>query len=364
MKTTIRTSRLTSAGLAFAAAVLNTGLVAAGPTELPKPDTVFVVAGSPAMGAENSAPGASASKKRIVTIQAIEPVSGEDVNKEVTWLGVYAEEASEALGSQLGLKSGEGLLVTYVATDSPAARAGLQKHDVLVELGDQLLVHPAQLVKLIRSHKDGDAVKLSLYRQGRKQTLSAVLGKRLEQVSWSPADPGSNGWRFELGNALNEQTRNLHDSLLRLDANKEKVKVEVERSIEAARKALEDTLRHKAHATAFGPDTKDWEALAHGGVAIGDDATVVVKKDGSSVRTIVRTDDTGTYIIVASPKKRLTVHDKEGKLVFSEEIESDEQQKKLPAALWEKVRPMLEQMTPTEEAAPKPHADCGSNTNS
>jgi len=57
-------------------------------------------------------------------------------------LGLSTEEAPEALASQFGLNSGEGLVVIYVAPDSPAAKAGFRKNDVLVELGDQLLVSP------------------------------------------------------------------------------------------------------------------------------------------------------------------------------------------------------------------------------
>ncbi|HEX4348794.1 MAG TPA: hypothetical protein VH251_00330, partial [Verrucomicrobiae bacterium] len=50
---------------------------------------------------------------------------------EATWLGVGAEETSESLTSQLELKPGEGLVVTFVSSNSPAAIAGLRKNDVL-----------------------------------------------------------------------------------------------------------------------------------------------------------------------------------------------------------------------------------------
>src|SRR5882724_4363828 len=59
------------------------------------------------------------------------------------WLGVSTSEASETLSSQLNLRPGVGLVINYVASNSPAAKAGLQKNDVLVRLDDQSLVHPA-----------------------------------------------------------------------------------------------------------------------------------------------------------------------------------------------------------------------------
>src|SRR5678809_483964 len=49
--------------------------------------------------------------------------------KDWPYLGIATVEASEALSAQLGVRSGTGLVVTYVAPDSPAAKAGLQKHD-------------------------------------------------------------------------------------------------------------------------------------------------------------------------------------------------------------------------------------------
>src|SRR5215813_171306 len=67
------------------------------------------------------APGDEAAKAESdgekVVIQQIEPVAENEhaPRKKVPWLGVSTEEASEALSSQLGLDSGVGLVITYVA---------------------------------------------------------------------------------------------------------------------------------------------------------------------------------------------------------------------------------------------------------
>jgi Ethanolamine utilization protein EutJ (predicted chaperonin) len=58
----------------------------------------------------------------------------------------------------------------------------------------------------------------------------------------------------------------------------------------------------------------------------------------------VKTDDNGTYVIVANPKMRLTAHDNKGNLLFDGEIETAEQQKKVPKEVWAEVKPMLKQM--------------------
>ena len=62
--------------------------------------------------------------------------------------------------------------------------------------------------------------------------------------------------------------------------------------------------------------------------------------------------NTGTYVIVANPKKHLTAHDKEGKLSSDGEVETSEQQEKVPKDVWKKVQPMIEQLNQAREDAP------------
>ncbi|MEO1616178.1 MAG: PDZ domain-containing protein [Planctomycetota bacterium] len=86
-------------------------------------------------------------------------------------LGVLVEPASDALLTHLGLKD-QGLLVTEVVKDSPAAKAKLQVHDVLIEMVD----HPLKEVKDLREANQssgGDQVALSLIRAGKMITVSA-----------------------------------------------------------------------------------------------------------------------------------------------------------------------------------------------
>ena len=95
--------------------------------------------------------------------------------KIVTWLGVAPEELSEEVRAQLPLEPGTGLVVRVVMADSPAAKAGLQKNDVLVKLDDQLLTNPGQLRTLVAAKKDGDTVKLTYFRRGQQATIEAKL---------------------------------------------------------------------------------------------------------------------------------------------------------------------------------------------
>jgi hypothetical protein len=92
-----------------------------------------------------------------------------------SWLGVVLNEVPSAVASQLPIDSGTGLIVEYVTPNSPAANAGLQKHDVLVRLADQVLIAPKQFQTLIATRKAGDTVEVAFLRKGQPQTATATV---------------------------------------------------------------------------------------------------------------------------------------------------------------------------------------------
>jgi hypothetical protein len=294
-----------------------------------------------------------AGKADEVVIEKIEPVSEGDraARKRVAWLGVSTEEASETLSSQLGLESGAGLVVTYVGSQSPAAKAELKKNDVLVELDGQLLVHPSQLRKLVRSHKEGDQVKLEYFRGGKKQTVTVTLAKTAAEFG-SLED--QSGWQDQMRElkiqlnalpikeAIREQMKNLHVELGKLKIDEKKVQDEVRRGMEEARKAIQDAFRHTTDGG--DPAKQALEALARSGVSVDDDATITVRSTAKSVKSNVKADDAGTIVLVCNPKAHLTAHDKNGKLLFDGEIETPEQRDKVPRDLWERVQPMVDKL--------------------
>ena len=91
------------------------------------------------------------------------------------FLGVSASPAPAVVRDQLKLPPGVGLVVDHLVDASPAAAAGLRKNDVLQRLDDQLLINPEQLAVLVRTHKPGDEVKLSIIREAQPQVLTAKI---------------------------------------------------------------------------------------------------------------------------------------------------------------------------------------------
>jgi hypothetical protein len=298
--------------------------------------------------------GGGATTARTIRIEEVEADHDKKPGKEVAWLGIATEEASETLSAQLGLKPGDGLVIVHVEPDSPAAKAGLQKNDVIVELGDQLLVHPGQLRKLVRRQKEGDTIKLSMYRAAKKQSVSATLAKTTERAGGM--DEMNHGFQFQvIGNpkaaeALHEQMQTWHESLGKVGFDRQMVNLEVQREMEDARKAIHDALGRRSNVGwTSGKDAAELEALARGRVGVGTNTTVTLKRSGRSVKTMVKSDESGTYVLVANPKKRLTVHDQEGKLLFDGEIETQQQQHGVPADVWPKAQLMIEEMGPIKK---------------
>jgi hypothetical protein len=104
--------------------------------------------------------------------------------ENATYLGVEVSPMDAALRTQLKFgKDNVGLVVDSIDPDGPAAKAGLQRYDIVTKLNDQLLVNPAQLQSLIRRQKSGDEVQLTLVRQGETKTVAAKLGEKEQPVT-------------------------------------------------------------------------------------------------------------------------------------------------------------------------------------
>ena len=98
-------------------------------------------------------------------------------DRDAAYLGVGVEAPSDSLRSQLSLPDGAGLVVNYVDDNSPSMGT-IEKHDLLQKLDDQILVNEEQFVTLVRMHKPGDVVTLTLMRHASPRTEKIKLGKK------------------------------------------------------------------------------------------------------------------------------------------------------------------------------------------
>jgi membrane-associated protease RseP (regulator of RpoE activity) len=108
-----------------------------------------------------------------------------------TYLGVLWDVVPEVLYNHLPqLPRERGVLVTHVLPDSPAARAGLRRHDILLQYGDEKIRDSTHFARLIVADKPDRKVKLLLVRSGKDLTadVTLALGPALKIVLPGKAD--------------------------------------------------------------------------------------------------------------------------------------------------------------------------------
>jgi hypothetical protein len=108
----------------------------------------------------------------LLGAQAPEP-SGEEKG---TFLGVLISPVPEVLYDQLPeLPHGQGVVVSHVLPESPASRAGLRRHDILLQYNDEKIRDCEHFARLIRADRAENKVKLGLLRGGKRETAEVTL---------------------------------------------------------------------------------------------------------------------------------------------------------------------------------------------
>lgn len=116
----------------------------------------------------------------ISTNEAL-PLIQELINKGyVTWpyFGVNTYTVDSYVIDQFSLKVDEGVLLTYVDTNSPAAKAGLQAGDVVVKFNGQSVITGAELIRAIHKAKINQPIEVLYWRGSNQNTTSAILTER------------------------------------------------------------------------------------------------------------------------------------------------------------------------------------------
>ncbi|MDQ1472212.1 MAG: serine protease Do [Bryobacterales bacterium] len=131
------------------------------------------------------------------------------------WLGVGVVEVTQERARALKLKDESGVEVTHVEENSPAAKAGLKEHDVILEVNTQKVNDSEEFVRIIGESAPGSKVTLAVWRNGSRQSVTAALEARPVQfltfngpngdwVAPMPPMPPSPMWEgtpFMTGNA-------------------------------------------------------------------------------------------------------------------------------------------------------------------
>ncbi|MBX3444332.1 MAG: Do family serine endopeptidase [Planctomyces sp.] len=99
-----------------------------------------------------------------------------------SYLGVALQSLTPELQQRFGAPQG-GALVSMVKEGAPAAKAGVQAGDVIVELAGQPITNSSQLTTLVEGLPPGETQTLAVMRQGKKVDLKVVMEEMPEDYT-------------------------------------------------------------------------------------------------------------------------------------------------------------------------------------
>jgi serine protease Do len=94
------------------------------------------------------------------------------------WLGVGIQEVTPELAKSFNLKTPEGVLISQVEPNSPAAKAGLLSEDIILEYNGKETKTPRDLSMAVADTKVGVPAKLKVLRDGRTLNMDVAVGEK------------------------------------------------------------------------------------------------------------------------------------------------------------------------------------------
>lgn len=92
----------------------------------------------------------------------------------------------------------KGAKIIEVTKESGAAKAGLQKDDIITKIGDENIDGPSTLSSVICSKKPKDEVKIAYIRNGKEKTVKATLGEKKVLSTYSFSGPNGSFRSFSV----------------------------------------------------------------------------------------------------------------------------------------------------------------------
>ena len=94
------------------------------------------------------------------------------------WVGVEPNELTPELAETFGLKDVEGVIITGVLQNAPAAKAGLRPGDVMVRVAGEPVRHVGELLTRIAALTPGVSAKIEVMRRNQALTLEVMPTQR------------------------------------------------------------------------------------------------------------------------------------------------------------------------------------------
>jgi serine protease Do len=108
------------------------------------------------------------------------------------WLGVSIQRVTPEIAQALGLEQNQGALVSSVIEGSPAAQAGVQAGDVIVEFAGERIDDSSKLPAIVARTEVGRSVNMTVLRDKQRMTLSVKIAELKEEEVVASAPQSGN----------------------------------------------------------------------------------------------------------------------------------------------------------------------------
>lgn len=107
------------------------------------------------------------------------------------WLGVQIQPVEKDIAESLGLADAAGALVIAPQDGSPGQKAGIRKGDVVTAVNGEPVKDPKDLARRIAAVQPGTTVDVSIWRDGKSETVKVEIGTLPAEQKLASADPSS-----------------------------------------------------------------------------------------------------------------------------------------------------------------------------
>jgi len=104
------------------------------------------------------------------------------------WLGVSIQNFSDVMAAALGRDGETGALVAEVVTDSPAAKAGFRRNDIILEIDGEDMESSTHVTRTVGNLTAGGTHDFTVLRNGEVITLNVTIEALPDNVGELPTD--------------------------------------------------------------------------------------------------------------------------------------------------------------------------------
>src|SRR5690606_36247875 len=105
------------------------------------------------------------------------------------WLGVRIQEVTDEVADGLSMADASGALVAGVTEEGPAALAGIEPGDVILEFDGREVKAMHELPRMVADEPIGKEVPVVVLRKGARETVTVTLGRLEDAEETAAAEP-------------------------------------------------------------------------------------------------------------------------------------------------------------------------------